>query len=151
MNIIFVFAIDSTLLLLSLVSSTAFIAVTAVSTLGYQISYFIPLCLRCTVARHTFVQGEFNLGRFGQWIATVASVWLLITSLIMLLPTEYPITVDNMNYAVVIITAVALFASIYWIVSARHWFVGPKRLDTDATPLLAIPSIPNESRLSQMK
>lgn len=147
----FVFALDSSLLLLPLVSSTAFTAVTAVSTLGYQISYFIPLCLRCTVARNTFIGGEFNLGRFGQSIAAVASLWLLITSLIMLLPSEYPITADNMNYAIVIIAGVALLASIYWMASARHWFVGPKRLETDGTPLLSMPPIPPESRIADMK
>lgn len=150
-NIMFVFTIDSSLLLLPLVSSTAFTAITAISTLGYQISYFIPIFLRCTVARNTFILGEFNIGRFGRYIALVSSIWLFFTSLIMLLPSEYPINVDNMNYAIVIITGVALFASIYWIISARHFFVGPKRIDTDIIPLLSFRSVSKEDENSALK
>ncbi|CAF4448973.1 unnamed protein product, partial [Adineta steineri] len=91
--------------------------------------------LRCTVARKTFVLGEFNLGRFGVPIAVIASIWLTITSIIMFFPSEYPVTKDNMNYTVVIAGGVLLLAGAYWIISARHWFVGPKRVDADPTSL----------------
>jgi amino acid transporter len=134
-NVFFVFLIDSILLLLQLVSTTAFAAIIAVATLGYQVSYLIPIFLRCTSARHIFPVGEFNLGRFGVPIAIVSSIWLTITSTIMLFPANYPITTDNMNYAIVVVGGVAFIASLYWIISAQHWFVGPKRVDIDPTPL----------------
>jgi amino acid transporter len=134
-NILFVFIIDSLLLLLQLVSSTAFADIISIATLGFQISYFMPILFRCTVARRKFPLGEFNLGRFGVPIAAISSVWLFITSIFMFFPANYPVTKDNMNYAVVIIGGVALIAGIYWLVSARYWFVGPKRTDIDPTPL----------------
>jgi amino acid transporter len=134
-NVLFVFILDSLLLLLQLVSTTAFSAIIAIATLGFQISYLMPILFRCTTARHTFPLGEFNLGRFSIPNAIISSIWLFITSIFMFFPAEYPVTKDNMNYAIVIIGGVALIASIYWIVSARHWFVGPKRIDIDPTPI----------------
>ncbi len=134
-NVLFVFVIDCLLLLLQLASSTAFTAIISIATLGFQISYCMPILFRCTVARRTFPLGEFNLGRFGLPIAAISSAWLFITSIIMFFPANYPVTEKNMNYAVVIIGGVAVIAGIYWIVSARHWFIGPKRTDIDPTPL----------------
>ncbi|CAF1263157.1 unnamed protein product [Rotaria sordida] len=92
-NVFLVFLIDSVLLLLQLVSTTAFTAIIAITTLGYQISYLIPILLRCTIARHTFPVGEFNLGRFGIPIAIISSIWLSITSIIMFFPANYPILI----------------------------------------------------------
>lgn len=126
-NVFFVFILDSLLLLLQLASTTAFSNIISISVLGFQISYLMPIFFRCTVARRTFVPGKFNLGRFGPPIAIISSIWLFITSIIMFLPAEYPVTKDNMNYAVVIIGGLAILVTIYWVVSARHWFVGPKR------------------------
>jgi amino acid transporter len=134
-NVIFVFFIDSLLLLLQLASSTAFAAIIAIATLGYQISYFIPIFFRCTAARKTFPLGEFNLGRFSLPIAITSSIWLAITSVFMFFPAEYPVTKDTMNYAILIIGGVLTIAAFYWLVSARYWFVGPKRTDIDPNPL----------------
>jgi amino acid transporter len=52
--IIVIFFLDSLLCLLPLGSSTAFDAINSISTIGYQISYAIPIILRLTMARHTF-------------------------------------------------------------------------------------------------
>jgi hypothetical protein len=37
-----------------------------------------------------------------------------------------PITHTNFNYAVVAVVVVLGFAGIWWLVSARKWFTGPK-------------------------
>ncbi|CAF3764240.1 unnamed protein product [Rotaria sp. Silwood1] len=137
-NVFFVFILDSLLLLLQLASTTAFTNMIAITALGFQISYFIPIFFRCTAARRTFVPREFNLGRFGLPIAIITSIWLFITSIIMFFPAEYPVTKDNMNYAVVIVGGIAVFATVYWIVSARHWFVGPKRTTKNPFQLLPV-------------
>ncbi|CAF1229978.1 unnamed protein product [Rotaria sp. Silwood1] len=137
-NVFFVFILDSLLLLLQLASTTAFTNMIAITALGFQISYFIPIFFRCTAARRTFVPREFNLGRFGLPVAIITSIWLFITSIIMFFPAEYPVTKDNMNYAVVIVGGIAVFATVYWIVSARHWFVGPKRTTKNPFQLLPV-------------
>ena len=133
-NVLLVFVVDALLLLLQLASSTAFVAIIAIAALGYQISYLMPIFFRCTAARNTFPKGEFHLGRFGFPIAIISSIWLTVTSIFMFFPAEYPVTKDNMNYAVVVIGGILSIAAVYWLVSARHWFVGPKRTDTKFNP-----------------
>jgi amino acid transporter len=53
-SILFVFIIDSIIVLLPLISDTAFSAITQISTIGYSVSYAIPIMLRVTVSRNTF-------------------------------------------------------------------------------------------------
>lgn len=149
-NVLFVFIVDSCLLLLQLVSNTAFNAFIAITTLGYQISYFMPIFFRCTTARHTFQMNEFSLGRFSIPTAILSCIWLFITSIFMFFPTEYPVTKDNMNYTIVIVGGVALIATIYWVVSARHRFVGPKRTDMDPTSLPSVRAKPDDSRATSI-
>ena len=43
-----------------------------------------------------------------------------------MLPTASPVTSKNFNYTVVAVVAVLGFAGIWWLVSARNWFTGPK-------------------------
>jgi hypothetical protein len=45
--------------------------------------------------------------------------------------------VDNFNYTVVAVVAVLGFATIYWLVSAKNWFTGPK-VQGSAAELAAI-------------
>lgn len=49
--IFLVFFLDSILCLLPLISKTAFAAITSITTIGYQISYAIPILLRVTLAK----------------------------------------------------------------------------------------------------
>ena len=44
----------------------------------------------------------------------------------MLLPQFGPVTVSSFNYAPVAVAAVLGFAGIWYAVSARKWFKGPK-------------------------
>lgn len=132
-NVILVFILNSLLLLLQLVSTTAFSAILSIATIGFQVSYGMPILFRCTVSRASFIPNEFNLGPFGLPIAYISTAWLMVTSIIMFFPTEYPVTKDNMNYAVVIVGGVALIAGFYWAVSARHTYQGPKRTNLDVS------------------
>lgn len=126
-----VFLIDAGLVLIALVNTTAFAAIVGVSTVGYQVSYAIPIFLRATHSRQTFVQNYFSLGRFSIPVACVAAVWLLFTSVLFFLPSQYPITAQNMNYTCVVVAGFAAISVFYWLVSARHNFVGPKRIASD--------------------
>ena len=124
-NVIFICIIDSFLLIIQLVSTTGFSALVLIAAFGYQISYLMPIFFRCTTARHTFHQGGFSLGRLSIPIGIVSCIWLFITSIFMFSPIWYPVTKTNMNYTIVIISGFALIPAIYWIVSARHSYVGP--------------------------
>jgi hypothetical protein len=43
-----------------------------------------------------------------------------------MLPTANPITLKSFNYTPVAVLVVLGFAGIWWLVSARKWFTGPK-------------------------
>ena len=93
-SILFVFFVDSILVLLPLISSQTFSAITQISTIGSSISYAIPIILRVTVSRHTFQQGPWNLGRYSVLNGSIASIFLVFTSICFFFPTSFD---ENMN------------------------------------------------------
>jgi uncharacterized membrane protein len=56
----------------------------------------------------------------------VATIWTVFICIMLLMPQLSPITVNTFNYAPVAVLVVIGFATIYWLVSARNWFTGPK-------------------------
>ena len=52
--------------------------------------------------------------------------WVVIITILFMLPTVYPITWKSFNYTVIAVVAVLGFAGVWWLVSARNWFTGPK-------------------------
>ena len=54
-----------------------------------------------------------------------------------MLPQAGPVTFTTFNYAVFAVLVVIGFAGIYWLVSARNWFTGP-RVQGTAEELAAI-------------
>lgn len=92
-------------------------------------SYCIPIFLRAVFCAKSFVRGDFHLGMFGVPVAYIAWLWLFITSLFLFWPSSGPVDKYNMNYTCVIVGAVFIFAGVYWLVSARKFFTGPKRVD----------------------
>jgi len=52
--------------------------------------------------------------------------------ILFMLPTVSPVNHDTFNYAPIAVVAVLLFAGIYWLVSARKWFTGPKTQGDEA-------------------
>ena len=127
--VLLVCAINILLLLLQLGSSTAFAAIVSISTIGFQISYMLPILFRITSSRKSFCQGYFHMGRFSVLIGCLSTAWLCITCVILLFPFNYPITAQNMNWTIVVTTGIALLAGLYWIFAARKWFVGPQRIN----------------------
>lgn len=70
----------------SLGSSVAFTAATSVATIGLYISIGIPIALR-VIYRKRFVRGPFHLQAFSLPVAIAASTWVLLISIIFILPT----------------------------------------------------------------
>jgi len=70
-------------------------------------------------------------------VGTIAVIWVVFITILFMLPTASPITVGNFNYTIVAVLAVIGFAGIYWLVSAKNWFTGPK-VQGSAAELAAI-------------
>ena len=53
-------------------------------------------------------------------------VWVAFISVLFMLPQVSPVTRTTFNYTPVAVLVVLGFAGIWWVVSARKWFTGPK-------------------------
>ena len=106
-------------------NNTAYVAVTSIATIGLYVAYVMPTFLRLRLGSR-FKAGPWQLGRWSRPIGIIACVWVAFIFVLFMLPTVSPITHTNFNYAVVAVVAVVGFAGIWWLVSARKWFTGPK-------------------------
>jgi amino acid permease (GABA permease) len=106
-------------------NSAAYFAVTSIATIGLYIAYVTPTYLRLRQGEN-FRRGPWHLGRWSYLVGWIAVVWVVIITILFMLPQVGPITLKTFNYAVVAVLVVIGFAGIYWLVSARTWFTGPR-------------------------
>ncbi|KAH9854849.1 amino acid transporter [Lenzites betulinus] len=117
-------------------SETALSSLAGASVIGLYVSYVTPIFLRITSGRDKLVPGPFSLGKWFVPIGIIAVCWVSFIIVLLVFPPEVNPTAATMNYTVVIIMAVFVFASVSWAVSARHWFKGPVKTieGEDGTP-----------------
>jgi amino acid transporter len=108
-----------------LYNPNAYFAVISIAVIGLYVAYAIPIFLRLR-AGDRFQRGPWHLGRWSRPIGIVAVTWVSIISILFVLPTIFPPTLANLNYTIVAVAVVGLGTGIWWAVSARHWFHGPK-------------------------
>jgi amino acid transporter len=104
---------------------TAYAAVTSIAVIGLYIAYVMPTFLRLRQGE-SFQRGPWHLGRWSTPIGVIAVTWVAIITVLFMLPQVSPVTWLTFNYAVFAVLAVIGFAGIYWLVSARKWFTGPR-------------------------
>jgi amino acid transporter len=111
----------------------AFFAVTSIAVIGLYLSFAIPIWLRW---RHgeRFETGSWNNGAKYKWMNPIAVAEIVIVSLYLMLPTVPGGQPWNdafewkfVNYAPIVTLGVLLGITIWWEVSAKHWFKGPIR------------------------
>ncbi|MEV6106888.1 amino acid permease [Streptomyces sp. NPDC051940] len=105
-----------------LINITAYAAVTSIAVIGLYISYVIPTLLRL-LQGDRFERGPWHLGRWSRPIGVVAVVWVAVITVLFMLPQVSPVTAETFNYAPVAVAVVLGFAGVWWLVSARHWFL----------------------------
>ncbi|KAF8196851.1 amino acid transporter [Mycena galopus ATCC 62051] len=108
-------------------SVTALTSLAGASVIGLYTSYAAPIFLRITSGRNKLEPGPFSLGRWSTLIGTVAISWITFITIMLLFPPGQATTANSMNYAVLIVGSVFVFATVSWITSAHKWFHGPVR------------------------
>lgn len=109
----------------SLWSSIAFNAIISVNVVGLFGSYAIPIFLRLRLGNE-FVPGPWNLGKHGRTVALIAVVWVVLSSILFMLPEKYPfMSLSAFNFAPVALGVVLVIAAVWWFVTARRHFHGP--------------------------
>lgn len=104
---------------------TAYAAVTSIAVIGLYIAYVMPTLLRL-LQGDRFQRGPWHLGRWSRPIGIVAVVWVVFISVLFMLPQASPVTAKTFNYTPIAVLVVLGFAGVWWLVSARKWFTGPK-------------------------
>jgi amino acid permease (GABA permease) len=111
-------------------NATAYAAVTSIAVIGLYVAYVIPTFLRL-LAGDRFVRGPWHLGRWSRPIGIIAVVWVVFITILFMLPTVSPVTAESFNYTPVAVLVVLGFAGIWWLVSAKNWFTGPRVQGTE--------------------
>ncbi len=106
-------------------SPVAYGAVTSIAVIGLYVAYLIPVFLR-RINGSAFTPGPWRLGKWGPFFGWVAIVWVVFICVIFMLPQFSPVTLSSFNYTPLAVVVVLGFAGIWYAVSARHWFTGPK-------------------------
>ncbi|MEY9989834.1 amino acid permease (GABA permease) [Streptomyces sp. V4I8] len=105
-------------------SHTAFTAIVSVNVVGLFLAYAVPILLRLRLGDE-FQPGPWHLGRWGRPVGVVAVTWILLSSVLFMLPHASPVTVDTFNYAPVALAGVLAVATVWWFTTARRRFHGP--------------------------
>jgi amino acid permease (GABA permease) len=106
-------------------NTTAYVAVTSIAAVGLYVAYVIPVFLR-VLKGDRFERGPWHLGRWSRPIGIVATAWVVFIFVLFMLPTSSPVSVKTFNYTPIAFLVVLGGAAVWWLVSARKWFTGPK-------------------------
>jgi amino acid transporter len=110
----------------------AFYAVTSIAVIGLYLAFAIPIYLRW---RHgdKFEVGSWNNGSKYKWMNPIAVAEILIVSLYLMMPSTPAANPFRdefewkfVNYAPIVTLGALLVLVIWWQVSAKNWFTGPK-------------------------
>ena len=103
----------------------AFFALTLMCVIGLYISYIIPVYLR--LRNPDFQKGPWNLGARSKLVGWFAVVYVVAICIIGLLPQFVPWNKwETANLTLPVVGGIALAVGIWWTVSAKKWFTGPK-------------------------
>jgi amino acid transporter len=110
----------------------AFFAVVSIAVIGLYIAYVIPIYLRWRMGSR-FEAGPWNNGSKYKWMNPIAVVWVIIITVIFILPTvpagvpgNKDFSWSSVNYAPLVTGGVILAVGLWWLISARHTFTGPR-------------------------
>ncbi|MBT0567421.1 amino acid permease [Williamsia sp. CHRR-6] len=109
----------------------AFYAVVSIGVVGLYLAFAVPIYFRWR-AGDSFPVGSWNLRGHHRWMAPVAIVEILVTSVVALFPTSPGGVPWNdgfewkfVNYTPLLVGGVLILLWVYWHVSVKKWFTGP--------------------------
>jgi len=115
---------------LNLWSTVAFNAAITINVIGLYTAYAIPVFLRLRLG-DDFRRGPWHLGRWSSLIGWSAVVWVVFADILFVLPTTNPVfTHATFPYTLPVFVVVIGGAALWWQLSAKKWFVGPRSLGT---------------------
>ncbi|WP_051451919.1 amino acid permease [Actinospica robiniae] len=115
---------------LNLWSAVAFNAAITINVIGLYTAYAIPVFLRLRLG-DDFQRGPWHLGKYSKLVGWTAVVWVVFADILFVLPTTNPVlTRSTFPYTLPVFVVVIGGAALWWQLSAKKWFVGPRSLGT---------------------
>ncbi|MCW2889812.1 MAG: amino acid permease family protein [Streptosporangiaceae bacterium] len=115
----------------------AFYAVVSVAVIGLYLAFLIPIYLRLR-AGSSFKPGPWTLGGKYKWMGWTAVIEIAVISVYFIMPTSPAgIPWNNafdwklVNYAPLVVGGILIALTLWWVLSARNWFAGPRRTVDD--------------------
>ena len=112
---------------------TAFYAVVSVCVISLYLAFLIPIYLRWRMG-DKFVAGEWTNGKKYKWMNFLAVLEIAVISIYFILPFAPAGTPGNkdftwtaVNYAPLVTGGALILLWIWWHLSVKKWFTGPKR------------------------
>ncbi len=113
--------------------TVAFTAVVSIGVIGLYVCWAVPIFLRWR-AGDSFEPGPWTLGNKYKWMAPIALLEILIVVIIYFnlpfsssgVPWESDFEWSLFNYTPVVTGGLAIIIGLWWWLSARKWFTGPK-------------------------
>jgi hypothetical protein len=125
----------------------AFYAVVSIAVIGLYLAYVIPIYLRWRQGDE-FQPGPWTLGRKYRWMNPIAVVWVGIVTIIFILPTvpqgvpwRDEFDWKFVNYAPIVTGGMFLIVGVWWLVSAKNTFTGPKNTIAELDAELGEPHV----------
>jgi len=120
----------------------AFYAVVSIGVVGLYLCFAVPIYLRWRMG-DDFEVGTWNLRGHYKWMAPVALIEIVVTSIIAMFPTSIggvpwggSFEWKFVNYTPILVGTVLFLLFVYWNVSVKHWFTGPiKQVDASGERL----------------
>jgi amino acid transporter len=116
-----------------LTTPIAFYAVVSIAVIGLYLAFLIPIWLRLRMGDR-FEPGPWTLGpryKVLGWIACVEIAIVCVYFIMPFSPAGVPgnenFTWTSVNYAPIAVGVVLIGIALWWRLSARHWFTGPRR------------------------
>ncbi|KAI8984585.1 amino acid/polyamine transporter I [Mycotypha africana] len=106
--------------------------IVSASTITVHFSYAMVLGSRLLAPEMLGRKGRFSLGRWSKPITLIGFSWAVFATLAFILPTEWPITSKNFNYAGLGLLFVLLFAATFWCGWGKYHYHGPQASNDEA-------------------
>ena len=111
----------------------AFYAVVSIGVIGLYWCFSIPIWHRLKLGR-AFKTGDWNLGAKYKVLCVVALIDVVLVTVMAFMPTSnlgVPWTTGfawkYVNYTILVVPAAMIFLWVYWHVSVKNWFTGPRQ------------------------
>ena len=115
------------LALLNLGSTVALNAIVSLTVVALISSYILSIgcILSKRLRREPLPPARWSLGRWGMACNVIALVFLVAFFIFAFFPLATPVTPQTMNWSIVMFMGIVIFATIYYVMYGRHYYIPP--------------------------